>query len=90
MATLFKEVNGRLIMKDGGARSEAIRWKDNGRIDIVVGHRPTIGCSMLVGSINARTYGNDYWLTTEVLEILEETENMVRFRTKNSIYIWKS
>jgi DNA repair photolyase len=89
MATLYKEVDGNLIVKDGGARSESIKWKDNGRIDKIVSHRPTVGCSILVGSLNTRTYGSDYWLTTEVLEILEETEDRVRFRTKNSIYVWE-
>ena len=31
----------------------------------------------------------DYWLTTPVEEILEDTENYVKFRTKNTVYEWK-
>jgi hypothetical protein len=46
---------------------------------------------MLVGALTARTMQwQDYWLTTEVLEILEETEDYVKFRTKNTIYEWKA
>lgn len=78
---------------DGGPRSEAIRWKQDGSLDKVVSHRPTVGCSMLVGSVTARSYDHqDYWLTTEVTEILEEIENddvhYVRFKTGNSEYEW--
>jgi hypothetical protein len=89
MATLFKEVNGKLEMMEGGARSEAIKWKNDKSFDSIISNRPTVGCSMRVGSITARTYSNrDWWMTTPVVEILEETEDRVRFRTKNSIYVW--
>lgn len=74
---------------DSGARSEAILWNEDGTFKEIVSNRPTIGCSMLVGSITARSYySQDYWLTTEVTEILEETENCVKFKTGNSIYKW--
>ena len=78
---------------DAGARSEAISWKDDGTFDEVKGNRPTLGCSILVGSVTARTYSHrDYWLTTEVTEICEEIQNdktdYVRFKTGNSIYEW--
>lgn len=78
---------------DSGARSEAIAWHEDGKFKEVVGRSPVIGCSMLVGSITARTYsGQDYWLTTPVTEILEEIENeethYVRFKTGNSEYEW--
>ena len=90
MAELLKEDNGKLILKAGGPCSEAIKWNEDGTYKEVVSRRPTVGCSMLVGSLTARSYGDqDYWLTTEVLEILEETETEVRFKTKNSIYVWR-
>jgi hypothetical protein len=74
---------------DAGARSEAIKWNTDGKIKEIVGRRPTIGCSILVGSVTARTYQHqDYWLTTEVTEILEEREDYVRFKTGNSEYEW--
>jgi hypothetical protein len=74
---------------DEGACSQAIRWNDDGSFNEVVGNRPIIGCSMLVGSVAARSYSKqDYWLTTEVTEILEEKEDYAKFKTKNSIYEW--
>lgn len=78
---------------DSGARSEAIKWKDDRTVDEIVGRTPTIGCSMLVGSTSARSYSNqDYWLTTLVTEILEEIKDhnnhYVRFKTGNSEYEW--
>jgi hypothetical protein len=74
---------------DVGTCSQAIKWNDDGSFNEVVGNRPIIGCSMLVGSGTARSYSKqDYWLTTEVTEILEEKEDYVKFRTKNSIYEW--
>lgn len=90
MANLRRIRDGR---GDSGARSEAIAWNKDGSFKEVVSDYPTIGCSMLVGSINARSYSDqDYWLTTPVTEILEEIENddskYVRFKTGNSEYEW--
>ena len=52
--------------------------------------RPRVGCAVRVGSYNARTYSyQDYWTTTPVTEILEETDTYMRFKTRNSVYIWK-
>jgi hypothetical protein len=78
---------------DSGARSEAIAWNEDRTFKEVVGHRPMLECSMLVGSVTARSYsGQDYWLTTQVTEILEEITNddtdYVKFRTGNSVYEW--
>lgn len=75
---------------DQGARAEAIQWKD-GKYDKVIGNRPILGCSMLVGSVTARSYSTqDYWLTTPVTEILEEIDDedglYVKFKTGNSVY----
>ena len=77
---------------DSGQRSEAIVWNEDGTFKEVVSHKPTIGCSMCVGSLFARTYSNDYWLTTQVTEIIEEIENddvnYIKFKTGNSVYEW--
>ena len=82
----------RLFRSDGhgdvGSLSQAIKYNTDGSQKII-GDRPIIGCHMLVGSIIARSYSDqDYWLTTEIEEIIEETECYVKFRTKNSIYEW--
>lgn len=74
---------------DEGSLSQAIAWNPDRTFKEILGHRPTIGCSMLVGSVVARSYDNqDYWLTTVVTEILEEREDYVRFKTENSEYEW--
>jgi len=88
MATLVKvHIDGREELKDGGARVEAIKYDSNGICEGVVGNEPIVGCSLLVGSITARSYSNqDYWLTTEITEILEKTDKYVKFKTLNSIY----
>lgn len=80
---------------DCGARVEAIEWNEDGTFKEIKGHRPIVGCSLLVGSITARSYSNqDYWLTTPITEILEEEERKggedegyyCKFKTGNSIY----
>jgi len=78
---------------DSGGRSEAIAWNKDRSFKEVVGRRPVVGCSMLVGSFTARSYASqDYWLTTTVKEILEELSNddcdYVKFSTGNSVYEW--
>lgn len=78
---------------DEGSCSQAIRWykrgPKKGQFKEVVSNRPTVGCSMLVGSVTARSYSKrDYWLTTIVTEIIEDKEDYVRFRTGNSEYEW--
>jgi hypothetical protein len=55
------------------------------------GPRPKVGYGIAVGSPYARTYqAQDWWQTSIITEILEETETRVRFRTRNSIYVWEA
>lgn len=88
MATLIKiHPDGREEMKDGGARVEAIRYNEDGTFKEIEGHEPIVGCSLLVGSVTARSYSNqDYWLTTPVTEIIKKTKKYVLFKTENSTY----
>ncbi len=75
---------------DSGRMSNCIAWNEDGTFKEIVGDRPQVGCSMQVGSALARTYdAQDWWMTTVITEILEETETKVRFRTENSEYIWE-
>jgi hypothetical protein len=40
-----------------------------------------------VWSVTSRCYSiQDYWLTTKITEILEESEAGYKFKTENSIY----
>jgi hypothetical protein len=66
-----------------GRYSNAIRWNEDDTFKEVDGDRPKVGCSMLV----FQSMMSD-WLTTVVTEILEDTPNYVRFKTKNSEYEW--
>lgn len=93
MPSLYKIVGEHRELKESGARVEAIEWNDDGSYKETHGGMPKIGCSVLIGSVTARSYSSqDYWLTTPVTEIIEERRNeeglleYVRFRTKNSEY----
>jgi len=88
MATLVKiHPDGREEMKDGGSRVESIRWNEDGTLKEISGRQPMIGCSLLVGSVTARSFSDqDYWLTTPVTEIIEETNTHILFKTENSTY----
>ena len=88
MATLVKvHPDGREEMKDGGARVEAIEWNEDGSLKEVKDNKPVVGCSLLVGSVTARSYSHqDYWLTTPITEIVEENNEYTLFKTENSTY----
>ena len=89
MATLVKiHPDGREEFKEGGARVEAHKYNKETQLhEGVVGHEPIVGCSLLVGSVTARSYSNqDWWLTTEITEIVEETNEYILFKTLNSTY----
>ena len=94
MPTLIKiHPDGREEFKEQGARVEAIAWNEDKTFKEVVDSIPVVGCSVLVGSVTARSYSSqDYWLTTVVTEILEEIKDedgmmeLVRFKTENSVY----
>lgn len=74
---------------DSGPAS-TIYWIEDGKVQHENFARPKVGCVVEVGSIIARSYAaQDYWRTTKVTEILEETENRVRFKTGNSTYVWE-
>ena len=89
MATLVKvHPDGREEFKEGGARVEAHKYNEVTHLhEGVVGNKPIVGCSLLVGSVTARSYSDrDYWLTTEITEIVEETNEHILFKTLNSTY----
>jgi hypothetical protein len=74
---------------DSGPMSLAIWVDDNGKEQVEHGARPRVGVQMRVGSITARSYeAQDWWQTTTITEILEESENQVKFKTGNSTYTW--
>ena len=56
---------------------------------------PRVGCGVRVGSPYARSYSaQDWWQTSPITEILEETVDrdgyrIVKFKTRNSVYVWR-
>jgi hypothetical protein len=94
MPTLIKiHEDGREEFKEQGQRVEAIAWNEDGTFKEIVDSKPVLGCSVLVGSVTARSYSaQDYWLTTKVTEIIEEKKGddgyyeLIRFKTEKSIY----
>ena len=74
MPRLFKiHPDGRREFKESGQRVEAISWNEDRTFKEVTEHKPVVGCSLLVGSVTARSYSDqDFWLTTTVTEIIEE------------------
>jgi hypothetical protein len=94
MPTLIKiHEDGREEFKEQGQRVEAIAWNEDRTFKEIIDSKPVVGCSLLVGSVTARSYSSqDYWLTSKVTEVLEERRNsdgmmeFVKFKTENSIY----
>lgn len=94
MPTLIKiHADGREEVKEQGQRVEAIAWNEDKSFKEIVDSKPVVGCSLLVGSVTARSYSvQDYWLTTRVTEIIEEKKaddgyyELIRFKTENSVY----
>jgi len=94
MPTLIKiHEDGREEFKEQGQRIEAIAWNEDRSFKEIVDSKPVVGCSLLVGSVTARSYSSqDYWLTTKITEILEEKKDedgfyeSIRFKTENSVY----
>ena len=73
-----------------GIAVDAIKLNEDGTSEII-GHVPTIGCCLRVGSLIAGTYSaRDFWTTTPILEFIKETEvnkeYYLKFRTENSVY----
>ena len=82
---------------DAGGMSMAF-WRDSisGDIEKEYDAKPRVGVVIRVGSILARTFQwQDWWQTSFIEEILEESESeddvlYFNFKTKNSIYEWRS
>ena len=76
-----------------GSVVTSIYWNKDGTLKEEVKGGPFVGSSIKVGSVTAGTYSTrDWWMTTPIIEILEERKNKdglleyAKFRTENSIY----
>jgi hypothetical protein len=79
---------------DSGLMCHKVRWdkeKQEG-IELPCDY-PEVGWCLKVGSPYARTFGQDWWRTSPVTKILEETEDeesvRVVFKTGNSTYAFR-
>ena len=84
------EFNWKLVRDRDGLTKQSknirwLEWNEQGRVR--ENHdKPAVGRSLLMSPFN------DYftWMTTDITEILEEQDNYVKFRTRNSNYeLWK-
>lgn len=75
---------------DSGAMIQLLRIGADGQLESKIPkglEEIEPGWAVRVGSISARTFSaQDYWTTTLITEILESTEDSVRFKTGNSVY----
>lgn len=87
MYRLYREDNENV--GDSGGMS-ILLWEESGEVKFENDARPRVGTAILVGSLYARTMQyQDWWQTSYITEILEESENRVKFKTQNSVYIWE-
>jgi len=85
---MYRERDGQ---GDSGGMSMAFWFDEEGNPVQEHNAKPRVGVIMRVGSIHARTMtAQDWWQTTFIKEILEETDTQVKFKTENgSIYEWR-
>jgi hypothetical protein len=82
-------------MGDAGSMCHKVRWDDDKKEGIEIPcDYPEVGWCLKVGSPHARSgQWQDWWRTSPVTEILEETEDeesvLVSFKTGNSTYAWR-
>jgi hypothetical protein len=78
---------------DGGSMSTALYISDETG-EVVYEHdaRPRVGVAMRVGSLVGRSFSSqDYWTTTIITEIVEDTPDKVVFKTRSgSTYTWET
>jgi hypothetical protein len=62
-------------------RVSTLLWNEDNTFKKELVREVAVGGSLFIGRPPL-----DYWLTTVILEILEEREGFIRFRTENSVY----
>jgi hypothetical protein len=75
---------------DSGGMSIAFWYDSEGNIQSENDAKPRVGVCMRVGSRFARTMASqDWWQCGWIQEIIESSDNYVKFRTYNSVYEWR-
>lgn len=84
--SLYRESDG---AGDSGPMSLGLRYV-GGVIEEKGDFKPEVGFAIRVGSPYARSYlRQDWWQTTYITEILVDEGDYVRFKTLNSVYVWR-
>jgi len=74
---------------DSGPMSMSL-WSEDGKLKQEHNSRPVVGRVIRVGSYAARSYDEqDWWQTSLITEIVEDTDSYVKFNTLNSVYEWR-
>ena len=90
MGLIEKEFNWKLVREHDGLTNQSkdikwIEWNEEGRFK--ADHKePAVGRALLMSPFN------DFftWMTTDVTEIVEERDDYIKFKTRNSNYeLWK-
>jgi hypothetical protein len=75
---------------DSGPMSNAVWLDENDQAQSDPDARPRVGAAIQVGSFYARSFQRqDWWRTSIITEILEDEEDKVIFKTRNSKYLWQ-
>lgn len=88
----YDPITGKLLQTkgDSGGLLMIAKITDEG-LSVSYDVFPSVGCTVRVGSVYARSYSTyDYWTTTPVTEILDEGSDYMKFRTRNTYYILRS
>jgi hypothetical protein len=90
MGLIENEFNWKLVRERDGLTNQSkdikwIEWNEEGRFK--ADHKePAVGRALLMSPFN------DFftWMTTDVTEIVEERDDYIKFKTRNSNYeLWK-
>lgn len=75
---------------DSGPVSDAVWLAEDEEVQVERDARPRVGVAIRVGSPYARTMqAQDWWMTSTITEIIEDTPDEVIFKTGNSKYKWQ-
>jgi hypothetical protein len=85
-----QEFNWKLVRERDGLTKQSekvmwVEWNEDGKFK-ARHDKPAVGCSLIMSPFN------DYftWQTTPVTEIVEERNNYIKFKTRNSNYeLWQ-
>lgn len=86
LGIIENEFNWKLVREHDGLVKQSkdilwIKWNKDGSFKTKQ-NNPEIGCSLLMSPFN------DYfkWQTTEIIELIKNTPEYIKFKTKNSVY----